>query len=40
MQFDIEEERESIMNDPVLKKEMKEQGIYDMFIQDEEDRRK
>lgn len=40
MQFDMEEERQSILNDPVTAKEMKEQGIYDMFIQDEEDKRK
>lgn len=40
LQFDMEEERKSILNDPVTIKEMKEQGIYDMFIQDEEDRRK
>lgn len=40
LQFDIEEERESILNDPVTTKEMKEQGIYDMFIQDGEDKRK
>ncbi|RLL47132.1 hypothetical protein D8M04_06190 [Oceanobacillus piezotolerans] len=40
LQFDIEEERESILEDPVIRKEMKEQGIYDMFIKNEGDKRK
>lgn len=40
MQFDMEEERQSILNDPVIAKEMKEQGIYDMFMKDEEDKLK
>ncbi|GGN51730.1 MULTISPECIES: hypothetical protein [Oceanobacillus] len=34
LQFDIEEEREAILNDPVTAQEMKEQGIYDMFMEE------
>lgn len=37
MQFDMEEERQSILDDPVTAKEMKEQGIYDMFMKCEGD---
>ncbi|WP_080872974.1 hypothetical protein [Oceanobacillus timonensis] len=36
LQLDMEEERASILNDPVITEEMKEQGFYDMFIPDEE----
>ena len=39
LQFDIEEERESIKNDPVIAQEMKEQGIYEMFMKEEEEKR-
>ncbi|MBM7599340.1 hypothetical protein JOC34_001708 [Virgibacillus halotolerans] len=39
LQLDLEDERESITNDPVTMEEMKEQGIYDMFFSDEEDRK-
>jgi hypothetical protein len=39
LQFDIEEEREAIGNDPVIAQEMKDQGIYDMFMDDKEERR-
>lgn len=39
LHFDIEEERESIKNDPVIAKELKDQGIYDMFMKEEEDKR-
>ena len=39
LHFDIDEERESIKNDPVIAKEMKEQGIYDMFMKEEEEKR-
>ncbi|MFD1065612.1 hypothetical protein [Oceanobacillus locisalsi] len=35
LQLDMEEERASILNDPVIAEEMKEQGFYDMFIPDE-----
>lgn len=35
LQLDMEEERESILNDAVTAEEMKEQGFYDMFISDE-----
>ncbi|GIO24177.1 hypothetical protein [Oceanobacillus sp. J11TS1] len=35
LQLDMEEERESILNDPVTIQEMKEQGFYEMFIPDE-----
>ncbi|WP_152655408.1 hypothetical protein [Oceanobacillus sp. CFH 90083] len=35
LQLDMEEERASILNDPVTAREMKEQGFYDMFISDE-----
>lgn len=35
MHFDMEEERQSILNDPVTRNEMKEQGFYEMFIPDE-----
>ncbi|MHA6250858.1 hypothetical protein [Oceanobacillus sp. CAU 1775] len=38
--LDMEVERESIMNDPVIMQEMKEQGIYEMFIKNEEDKQK
>ena len=38
--FDIEEERQSILDDPVIAKEMKDQGIYDMFIKNEEEQGK
>ena len=40
LHLDIEEERQSIMDDPVIAKEMKEQGIYGMFIKEEEDKQK
>jgi len=36
MQLDINEERESILHDPVTAQEMKEQGFYDMFINEQE----
>ncbi len=39
LQFDIEEERQAIMDDPVIAQEMKEQGIYDMFMKEQEDKR-
>ncbi|GGP07417.1 hypothetical protein [Oceanobacillus neutriphilus] len=39
LQLDMEEERESILNDPVTAQEMKEQGFYDMFIPDENEQR-
>lgn len=38
LQLDIEEERESILNDPVIAEEMKEQGIYNMFMDEEEEK--
>jgi hypothetical protein len=34
LQLDIDEEQESILHDPVITKEMKEQGIYEMFLPD------
>lgn len=37
--LNIEEEREAIKNDPVIMKEMKEQGIYNMFFSNEEARK-
>ncbi|WP_405096707.1 hypothetical protein [Oceanobacillus sp. FSL H7-0719] len=40
LRFDIEEERQSILNDPVTAQEMKEQGIYNMFIKEKEDKQK
>ena len=40
LHFDIEEERKSILDDPVIANEMKEQGIYSMFIKDGEDKQK
>lgn len=36
LQLDMEEERDSILNDPVTTAEMKEQGFYEMFILDEQ----
>ncbi|MCM3741210.1 hypothetical protein M3210_13105 [Oceanobacillus luteolus] len=39
LQLDIEEERQSIKDDPVIAQEMKEQGIYDMFMNEQEDKR-
>lgn len=39
LQYDIEEERQAILDDPVLKEEMKNQGIYDMFMKNEEEKR-
>lgn len=39
LQIDIEEEREAIMNDPVTAAEMKNQGIYDMFMDEEREER-
>lgn len=39
MQFDMEEERQSILDDPVTAQEMKDQGIYDMFMGDGEEKR-
>lgn len=36
LQLDLEDEQESITNDPVTMEEMKEQGIYDMFFSDKE----
>lgn len=38
--LDIEEERESIKNDPVIIEEMKQQGIYEMFMKEEGDKQK
>lgn len=38
LQLDMEEERESILKDPVTIQEMKEQGFYEMFIPDEEEK--
>lgn len=32
LQFDLDEEREAILNDPVILSEMKELGISDMFL--------
>ena len=40
LRFDIEEERQSILDDPVIAKEMKEQGIYGMFMKEEEEQEK
>lgn len=40
LHLDIEEDRQSIKDDPVLMKEMKEQGIYEMFMKEEEDKQK
>ncbi|TQS76268.1 hypothetical protein DX933_02255 [Ornithinibacillus gellani] len=40
LHFDIEEERQSILDDPVIAQEMKEQGIYNMFMKEEEDKQK
>ncbi len=40
MQFDMEEERQSILDDPITAQEMKEQGIYDMFMKEERDQPK
>lgn len=40
LQFDIEEEREAILNDPVTAQEMKNQGIYDMFMEEEREEQK
>jgi len=40
LKLDIEEEREAILNDPVTMEEMKEQGIYDMFLSNEEGKHK
>ncbi|UUI02332.1 hypothetical protein NP439_20185 [Oceanobacillus jeddahense] len=38
LQLDMDEERESILNDPVTAEEMKEQGFYNMFISDEKEK--
>lgn len=38
--LDIEEERESIKNDPVIIEEMKQQGIYEMFMKEEGEKQK
>lgn len=40
LQFDMEEERQSILDDPVTAHEMKDQGIYNMFIKEEGDKQK
>ncbi|MEI3613118.1 hypothetical protein [Pseudogracilibacillus sp. SO30301A] len=40
LQFDMEEERQSILDDPVIAQEMKDQGIYNMFIKEEGDKQK
>lgn len=38
LRLDIEEDRQSIKADPVLAQEMKDQGIYDMFMNEKEDK--
>ncbi len=40
LHFDMEEERQSILDDPVTAQEMKNQGIYNMFMKEEEDKQK
>ncbi|ALC88980.1 hypothetical protein AM500_03585 [Bacillus sp. FJAT-18017] len=36
-QLDLDEERKEIKNNPVVEKEMKEQGIYNMFFPEKEE---
>jgi len=38
-QMNIDEEREAIKNNPIVVNEMKEQGIYNMFFPEKEDRK-